>query len=198
MLNAIFRRLFAHPSGESGQGDDSETASAVYASIVAQARQPAFYTEFGVPDTPTGRFQMIVVHATLVFRRLKGSPELEAAGQDVFDLFFADMDRSLRELGVGDLSVPKQIKRMGQAFYGHAGAYAKALDAGDVDALGDAVAGNVLATADKTPHLQDHARSIAGYMMACDGYLRDEDIGAILEGRIAWPAVEAGKKRSVS
>ena len=191
MLNAIFRRLFNRSSGESPYGDDRKTASAVYASIVAQARQPVFYTSLGVPDTPTGRFEMIVAHATLVFRHLKGSEELDEAGQAVFDLFFADMDRSLRELGVGDLSVPKQIKRMGQAFYGHAAVYAKALDAGDEDALCEAVKGNLLATADQTAHLQNHARRIAGYMMACDAFLRDEDAGMIMKGEIAWPDVPA-------
>lgn len=190
MLNAIFRCLFNRSSGESPYGDDRKTASAVYASIVAQARQPVFYNELGVPDTPTGRFEMIVVHATLLFRRLKGSSGLEETGQAVFDLFFADMDRSLRELGVGDLSVPKQIKRMGQAFYGHAAAYSKALDAGDEDALCDAVAGNVLATAEQTGQLlQDQARRIARYMMACDARLAREDAGKVMTGNIAWPDV---------
>lgn len=191
MLNAIFRRLSGHSPGESGYGNASSTAAVVYGAIVAQARQPVFYTELAVPDTPTGRFEMIVLHAALVFRRLRGSQELEDAGQEVFDLFFSDMDRSLRELGVGDLSVPKQIKRMGQAFYGHATAYAAALDAGDESALCDAVCGNVLATSEDGTDRAASARRIARYMMDCDAALRGEDAGKVLAGAIAWPEVPA-------
>src|SRR5690242_9073061 len=92
------------------------TVRALYGAIVAQARAPAFYMNYGVPDTLDGRFELLVLHAFLYFRRLKREPAAEAgeAGQAVFDLMFLDMDRSLRELGVGDLSVPKKIKRMAQ------------------------------------------------------------------------------------
>jgi cytochrome b pre-mRNA-processing protein 3 len=98
---------------------DPEAVLAVYRAIVAQSRQPVFYAEWGVPDTVTGRFDMICVHMSLVFRRLAGSGK--AAGdfsQALFDLFFKDMDRNLREMGAGDLAVPKKIRNMGNLFYG--------------------------------------------------------------------------------
>jgi len=98
---------------------DPEAVLAVYRAIVAQSRQPVFYAEWGVPDTVTGRFDVLSLHMGLVFRRLGGvgKPASDFA-QALFDLFFKDMDRNLREMGAGDLSVPKKIRNMGNLFYG--------------------------------------------------------------------------------
>ena len=184
MLNAIFRSLF------SGRADPaSAAASAIYEQIVAQARQPAFYAEHGVPDTPTGRFEMIVAHAALVFRRLRGDEAQSRVAQAVFDLFFADMDRSLRELGVGDLSVPKKIKGMGQVFYGRALAYAEALDAQDAGALGAALAGNLLAGSRDERRERD-AAAIARYMLCADAALAAAATDDIYGGTLPWPSAD--------
>ena len=91
----------------------SDAVYAVYSAIVAQSRQPVFYADWGVPDTVTGRFDMISLHMSLVFRRLRNE-KLPGAdfSQALFDLFFKDMDRSLREMGAGDLAVPKKVRKM--------------------------------------------------------------------------------------
>jgi cytochrome b pre-mRNA-processing protein 3 len=97
----------------------TEAVYAIYAAIVAQSRQPRFYAEWGVPDTVTGRFDMICLHMSLLFGRLRREGrQVNDFAQAVFDLFFKDMDRSLREMGVTDLGVPKKIQKMGNAFYG--------------------------------------------------------------------------------
>ena len=101
-----------------------------YRSIVAQSRQPKFYAEWGVPDTVTGRFDMVSLHLALFLRRLNGEPAARDFTQALVDLFFSDMDRSIRELGVTDLGVPKKIKTMGNVFYGLATALGTALDSG--------------------------------------------------------------------
>src|SRR6476620_11735781 len=89
---------------------DRNAVYAVYGAIVSQSRQPIFYEKWGVPDTVTGRFDMISVHMALLFRRLRQEKKAGTEfSQAVFDLFFKDMDRSLREMGVGDLGVPKKI-----------------------------------------------------------------------------------------
>lgn len=109
---------------------DEAAARALYAAIVEQARLPAFYRDAGVPDTLDGRFDMIVLHAFLVLHRLKQEGQAHGAvGQALFDLMFADMDASLRELGVGDLSVGKKIKQMATGFYGRVAAYEQGLAA---------------------------------------------------------------------
>jgi cytochrome b pre-mRNA-processing protein 3 len=125
--------------------ESDERTRALYAAIVAQARQPVFYAEIGVPDTLEGRYEMLMLHAFLFMHRLKGEPaETRDVGQKVFDMMFADMDRSLREIGVGDLSVPKKIKKMASAFYGRTAAYDAAL-AGEEGELAAAVERNVFA-----------------------------------------------------
>jgi cytochrome b pre-mRNA-processing protein 3 len=104
------------------------TIRALYGAIVAQARNPSFYQAYGVPDTTTGRFEMIVLHQALVLRRLtQDGEEGRRLGQGLFDAFCQDMDDNLREMGVGDLAVPKKMRRMAEAFYGRAAAYDAAL-----------------------------------------------------------------------
>ena len=101
----------------------------VYDHLVMQARLPIFYQSYHVADTLSGRFDMIVLHTFLFFHRLKGEDSVaKEFGQEVFDTFFEDMDRSLRELGVGYQAVPKRIKKMGEAFYGRISAYDAALE----------------------------------------------------------------------
>ena len=112
--------------------------------VVEQARQPQFYRAVGVPDTLDGRFEMIVLHAFIVIRRLHeiGDADSQTA-QLLFDQMFADMDRNLREIGVGDLGVGKQVKRMATRFYGSVNAYDQGLDAADDELLQAAIERNV-------------------------------------------------------
>ena len=108
-----------------------DTISALYGTIVAQARMPCFYHDYAVADTVNGRFDLIVLHLALVLDRLAGEPALRDLGQGLFDRFCRDMDDNLREMGIGDLKVPKEMRRMGEAFYGRAQAYRAALAAAD-------------------------------------------------------------------
>ena len=127
-----------------GRTPADRAASDLYLALVEQARQPAFYGPDGVPDTLDARFEMIVLHAYMVVRRLRDAGEDGAKlAQSLFDQMFADMDRNLREIGVGDLSVGKQVKRMAKRFYGSVDAYDRGLGAGDDDALASALERNV-------------------------------------------------------
>jgi cytochrome b pre-mRNA-processing protein 3 len=98
------------------------TIEAIYGMIVAQAREPLFYQAFGVPDTVDGRFDMVLLHLWMVLRHLKSESD-EGLQQALFDHFCSDMDANLREMGVGDLSVPKRMRAFGEAFYGRSAAY---------------------------------------------------------------------------
>ncbi|MEX2319158.1 MAG: ubiquinol-cytochrome C chaperone family protein [Bauldia sp.] len=111
---------------------------------MAQARNPVLYADFGVADTVDGRFEMVVLHAVLVIDCLqKGGEAEKAAAQKVFDLFCTDMDRSLRELGVGDLGIPKRMKQMTERFYGRAQAYRTAFEGADHGGMIDVLSRNV-------------------------------------------------------
>jgi len=123
-----------------------EAADIAYRRVVEQARSPVFFTDYGVPDTVDGRFELICLHAFLYFHRLKEDrPRASRFCQSVFDRMFADFDRSLREMGVGDLSVGKHVKRMARAFYGRVLSYEAAL-ADDDSVLAAALARNLFGT----------------------------------------------------
>jgi cytochrome b pre-mRNA-processing protein 3 len=117
---------------------------ALYTEAVRAAREPVYFESLGVPDTLDGRFDLVGLFAALVIRRTRAlpSPGPELA-QAVFDAMFADMDFNLRELGVGDLSIPKRMRAMWEAFHGRALAYEAPLASGDAEALAAALARNV-------------------------------------------------------
>ncbi|MBV8457255.1 MAG: ubiquinol-cytochrome C chaperone [Acetobacteraceae bacterium] len=116
----------------------------LYAQAVAAARQPLFYAEYGVADTLDGRFDLVALFAALVIERLRtaSAPGPQLA-QAVFDAMFSDMDVTLREIGVGDLSVGKKVRKMWEAFHGRALVYGAALQAADEVALATAIARNI-------------------------------------------------------
>jgi cytochrome b pre-mRNA-processing protein 3 len=115
----------------------------LYGTIVAQARSPSFYIDYGVPDSVAGRFDMIVLHLVIFLARLAGEPSsVKSIGQEVFNLFCRDMDDNFREMGMGDLAVPREMRKVGEAYYGRAAAYEAAL-AGDNRALVDALSRNI-------------------------------------------------------
>ena len=113
-------RVWRSGFGRLGAGRAALAAAAarLYRDLVRQARSEGFYRALGVPDTPEGRFEMIGLHAALILLRLRAEGAAgQALGQALFDLMVADLDQSLRELGVGDLGVGKQAKRLAGQFY---------------------------------------------------------------------------------
>jgi cytochrome b pre-mRNA-processing protein 3 len=162
----------------------TEPVYAVYSAIVAQSRQPHFYAQWGVPDTVTGRFDMISLHLALLFRRLRAeSGTQKEFSQAVFDLFFKDMDRSLREMGVGDLGVPKRIQKMGNIFFGLLAAMNEAMDRDDATALGDVLSRNIFDGAQGL-----HVQALADYLLAEDRALASLDSDTIMRGALTFAA----------
>ena len=119
------------------------TIEAIYGMIVTQAREPLFYRDLGVPDTVNGRFDLLVLHLWMVLRRLKAAAGGAAFSQALFDRFCEDMDANLREMGVGDLTVPKRMQAFGEAFYGRAAAYDLA-SADGAEPMAQALSRNIL------------------------------------------------------
>jgi len=161
------------------------TIEAIYGMIVAQARQPAFYAAFNVPDTVNGRFDMVLLHLWMVLRMLRQGPEGEEPVQQLFDHFCTDMDDNLREMGVGDLTVPKRMRKFGEAFYGRSAAYDAALDAGD-EALAAALNRNIFNEADATG-----AGRLAAYVAETLAHLGQVEQAAFARGQWQFPAVKA-------
>jgi cytochrome b pre-mRNA-processing protein 3 len=119
------------------------TIEAIYGMIVTQTREPLFYRDLGVPDTVNGRFDLLVLHLWIVLRRFKPLADGAPLSQALFDCFCEDMDANLREMGVGDTTVPKRMRAFGEAFYGRVAAYDLALDQGQ-EPLAQALSKNIL------------------------------------------------------
>ena len=160
-----------------------EAAERAYGRIVEHARQPGFFIDGGVPDTVDGRFELICLHAFLYLHRLKREQKRAALlSQRFFDTMFADFDRSLREMGTGDLSVGREIKRMAEAFYGRVAAYEEGL-AGDDPVLFAALARNLFGTAPPKPA---RLQAMAGYMRREAARLDEAGAEELLAGRLSF------------
>lgn len=169
-------------------GSGAPHADDLYDAIMAQARLPIYYQTLGVPDTLEGRFSILTIHLFAVFRRLKSAgAEATATAQALADRFVADMDTVLREIGVGDLSVPKKVRKLVAGGANLIESYDRAAAAG----------GQALETviADSLPLDGEEARAASAkltpYVNAMLEDLKTQPIEDICAGRIRFPDVPA-------
>ena len=163
------------------------TIEAIYGMIVTQAREPLFYRDLAVPDTVNGRFDLLVLHLWMVLRRFRSAEADANHSQALFDRFCGDMDANLREMGVGDLTVPKRMQAFGEAFYGRAAAYDLALTSGQ-EPLAQALCKNILNGEDI-----EKARRLAIYAETAIASLTGLDEAALRGAAWTFPSpAEAG------
>ena len=174
--NSLFGLFKASPS-------QNTVAMELYSSVVAQARQPYFYTHLAVPDTPDGRYDMIMIHAFLLLHRLKRDlPNTKEISQALFDIMFEDMDKSLREMGAGDVGIGRRIKEMAKAFYGRIAAYDEGLNRDD-DRLNVALQRNVYR---QSSVKNEQISALGSYIRREAVNLSDQPTEAILGGRLSF------------
>jgi cytochrome b pre-mRNA-processing protein 3 len=162
-------------------------AQRLYAVLAAQARRPEFYLICGVPDTVDGRFEMVAVHAFLLFRRLKGQGEKAGAvAQAVYDVMFSDFDASVRELGAADLGVGRRIKFMTEAMNGRFAAYETGLLKGPGE-LEMALKRNLYGT---TETVTEPLQRMAEYLRLADADLAAQPVDLLMRGSLRFPTVE--------
>jgi cytochrome b pre-mRNA-processing protein 3 len=178
-VSAMLSRLFSRKRQVS-----EDILIRTYEAIVAAARQSHFFSDWQVPDTPLGRFESLSLHMILFLHRTKAaSTELKALGQEVVEEFFKDVDHSLRELGIGDTSVPKRMKKLARMFYGRAAAYDGALESKDAGAFAKALARNFFPDVPEWPE----APQMAAYALVTAETLAAQDDADILGGNISFP-----------
>ena len=154
----------------------------LYTAAVQAARDPAFYQRLEVPDTMDGRFDMVGLYVFLVIHRLRDAgADGKALGQAVFDAMFNDMDFSLREIGVGDMTVGKKVKAMWEAFHGRSANYAAPLLAHDEPAMAAAIARNVWRG---DAQQERPAHTLAALVLAQDRHLATQKLTDLVAGRI--------------
>lgn len=168
------------------QRPDERQGDALYAVAVQQARQPAFYTALGVADRIDARFELYTLHVLILFLRLKQDDERgEVAAQKLFDTYISSLDNTLRELGVGDVSVGKKMRKLGESLYGRMNAYEGPLRAEDIDALAASLAKNIYESADA-----ETGRALARYAVASRQNLTAQSFETVSKAP-AWAEITA-------
>ena len=133
-------------------------AQELYIALVSQSRKAFFYTNCAVADTLDGRFDILVLHVFLALHCIEGqasdfssvsAKKHKELSRVLLECFFADMDRSLREIGVGDMGIGKRVKTMSKAAFGRFKAYAEAWDSDA--ALNAALKRNIYRGSEVTP-----------------------------------------------
>ncbi len=157
-----------------------ELLDRLHSDIVAAVRLPAFYTDYGVSDTFGGRFELLALHAGLVLRRLNAAePPGPAVAQDLIDTIFGHLDADLREAGVGDITVPKRMKKLAEAFLGRSSAYDQALRQ-DPGSLAAVLARNVFAG-------QGDGTRLAVYVSMASRSLESAPLASLLNQSLPFP-----------
>ncbi len=141
----------------------TDESFAVYERVMAHIREPRFYSDMGVPDTFDGRFDMLVAHAFMINHVLLTKDTQKAAefNQALFDQIFNHMHVTLREIGVGDVGIPKHQQKMMKAFNGRMHHYTQSLES---DNLKAALIRNLYGTIEEPD--QQEVEKFASYMNA--------------------------------
>ncbi len=159
----------------------------LYKAVVAQSRSVTFYQTIGVPDTLEGRFELLTLHMTLISRRLKALPSPGPdMSQDLVDLTFAQFETALREIGVGDISIPKRMKVMASAYLGRASAYDEALRKNEAGLLAEALARNLFGNAEKPSNAVE---KVTNYVIQSSQALENAVIGNFYSAKLPFFAV---------
>lgn len=174
MLDRLFR---PSPAREAGR--------ALYAGLVEQSRAPALYQALATPDTVEGRFELYTLHLVLLLDRLnQAGAEAKDVSQALFDTYVKALDHALRELGVGDLSVGRKMRTLGEAFYGRVKNYHAAFEAlPERQLLRDLLTRTVYAGVEAPP-----IEALTDYVANQRAQLAAQPLEAVLEGRVEWSA----------
>lgn len=175
----LIQRIFGRAA------DPSAAMLPLYEQVVARAREPHWYEEGTVPDTIDGRFDMIAGILSLVLLRLEPAEDARQESVWLTELFVTDMDGQLRQLGVGDVSVGKQMGKMMSALGGRLGAYRKGLAPQETGsaALESAIRRNIFREEAAPDHGVAH---VARQMRVHVRHLSDLPTAALLDGKADW------------
>lgn len=167
-------------------------AKYLYGAVVTAALRPEVFGPARVADTPEGRVEVLVLHMVLVLERLRaGAPATDAAAQHLVEAFVEDMDDSMREMGVGDMSVPRKVKKAAAALYDRTLAYRPALDARDAAALAALLAQHVPGAGSR-PEVAIDAEALARYALAAADALAATPLPDIEAGRLGISEMRVG------
>lgn len=157
-----------------------QAAHDVYAAVLGHSRDAAFYTDLAVEDTLEGRFELLALHVFAIMHVVLSDNGDEVFNQALFDIMFADIDQALRQMGKGDMGVPKHMRRMMKGFNGLTNAYEEAYS--DKKAFEEAIRRNLYAGNKKAP-----ADKMVAYVRRV---VKQQSCPDILEGKVKLPKVK--------
>lgn len=185
----MFAGLFKQKNTK--QDEMRALAKESYALALEQTRQPVFYEKLGVPDSFDGRFDLLLIHIYILLHRAYDRADYKEYSEALFFQTFKDMDQTLREMGIGDVGVPKHMKKMMKAFNGRMHAYAFAvaperLESLDLEgftkpeSLEDAISRNLYATLKEKKPTDEQIIQMKDYILQNivsdkDGFLGTEE-----------------------
>ena len=170
---SFFERLFQR------RPDPRTMVETLWTALVAQARDPGWYRDHGVADTLEGRFDMVTAVLALALIRMERSAELAPLTGPLTEIFVEEMDGQLRQTGVGDLMVGKQIGKLMGTLGGRIAAFRTALRDGDEVAVADAARRNITMADDS------RIEGLAANLRALSARFDTTSDEALLEGRVA-------------
>lgn len=177
-----------------GRAARKEAAEKIYDAIVAQSRNPGFYIRCGVPDTLSGRFDMLVIHMFVVLQILKlGGREGQLLAQEIVEAFIREMDTMVRDLGVSDRNVPKEVRKIAQLFYGQLLAYSTALQRNDTKGL-SAEVWKSFQPADAASEASVASESISVYIQQSIKSIQEMPLNMLLQGNIRFPEIVGARQ----
>ncbi len=209
-LNRL-RTMFLKPQAFLKKRPAKAVGDRLYAACVAQARQPVFYLDYGVEDAIGARFELLCLHVSLVVLALRAVPatdprhdQAHETGQALFDAFLGALDNTLREQGVGDLTVPKTMKKLGVVVYTRMKRWddlwqadtpenPSSIDARAAYAARTVFAGTELGEADNDDEskIVETTPAILAFTTYIDATRRALAADALMTGRTDWVAIPA-------
>ena len=119
----MIRGLFARLTGEPMRGE------ALFDLVVSEARRPHWFVEGQVPDTVNGRFAVLAAILAVTMVRLEGEgPGGEQASVALTERLVESLEAEIREMGVGDPTLGKQVRRLVGAVSGRLDRWRALLD----------------------------------------------------------------------
>ncbi len=177
--------------------NEQEIATVLYQAALSASREEVFFKHYAVPDTFDGRFDLLLLHLFLILHPLTKGEDYESLSQSVFDTTFRNMDQTLREMGIGDMGIPKHMKRMMKAFNGRMHSYQEALFPGESEHVEGVVPSSVSEVLKRNLYgtLDDDKTLDAAVLDRMEKYIRmniGQDCDAIAKGIVHFKE-EAGE-----
>ncbi|MBX2805598.1 MAG: hypothetical protein KTR19_06480 [Hyphomicrobiales bacterium] len=157
---------------------------------MAQSRNPSFYLHCSVPDTLSGRFDMLVIHMFIVLQILKiGGREGQLLAQEIVEAFIREMDTMVRDLGVSDRNVPKEVRKIAQLFYGQLLAYSTMMQRNDMNGLAEEIWKSFQSAEGSGEEQPVVANELCTYIVQSIKNIQEMPLNMLLQGNIRFPEI---------